>query len=314
MLLAAAALAGDRMLVEAMLVRVNDRILTVSDFGTRLRLELSQSQAPPSEEALRGFARQVFEAVVDEMILLERADEKRITVDDEMLDNAIANLREENDLQDDEMFEQALQSAGLTVQALRERYRRSILIQRAAQSEINPTEITGEELLQRYEADKERYRVPAKVELEQLFFPVAADGSDRESVLQRARGLVERVRSGNDMRAEATLAGIQVQDLGAIPEADLRPELRAVLQELEEGGITDPLDTGGGLQVIRLVRRIPAGFQQFEEVKESIRRQMSLESYEQQTRGVVERLRGEYLVVIHEDRLSQFLESIVLPA
>jgi parvulin-like peptidyl-prolyl isomerase len=248
------------------------------------------------------------------MILLERADEKRITVDDEMLDNAIANLREENDLQDDEMFEQALQSAGLTVQALRERYRRSILIQRAAQSEINPTEITGEELLQRYEADKERYRVPAKVELEQLFFPVAADGSDRESVLQRARGLVERVRSGNDMRAEATLAGIQVQDLGAIPEADLRPELRAVLQELEEGGITDPLDTGGGLQVIRLVRRIPAGFQQFEEVKESIRRQMSLESYEQQTRGVVERLRGEYLVVIHEDRLSQFLESIVLPA
>jgi parvulin-like peptidyl-prolyl isomerase len=186
-----------------------------------------------------------------------------------------------------------------------------MLLQRTAQSEITPTEITEQELLQRYEAEKEnRYRVPPMVELEQLFFPVAPDQSDRQQVLRRAQGIIERVQAGNDLRAEATLAGIAVQELGAIPEADLRPELRDVIEEIEVGGLTKPLDTGGGIQVIHLLARIPAGFQSFEEVKDSIRREVSMESYQQQTRGVVDRLKTEYLVEIDEDRLAQIINGI----
>jgi parvulin-like peptidyl-prolyl isomerase len=312
LLTAISAMAGERFVVEALLVRVNDRILTVSDFRQRLQVELSQIPAPPAGDALRTFARRLFDSVVDEMVLLERAQEKRITVDQEMLDQAIENLREENNLQDDRAFEQALESAGLSEQKLRDRYRHSMLIQRTAQSEIKPSEITEEQLRQRYQADLDQFRIPAKVELEQLFFPIAADGSDHEGVLQRARGVVERVRQGNDMTAEATLAGIQVQDLGAIPEGDLRPDLREVLDGLEENGVTDPLDTGGGIQVIRLIRRLPAGVQPFDEVKDAIRRKVSLEAYEQQSRGVVERLKEEYLVEIHEDRLAELIDVIIM--
>ncbi len=307
---AALLVAGERVVLEATLVRVNDRIMTVSDFRERLQVELSQTPAPPSGEALRGFARRVFDAAVDEMVLLERAQEKRLTVDDEMVDRAIEGLREENDLQDDAAFEQALRGAGLTVEQLRERYRHSMLIQRAAQSEVTPTEITEEELRQAYEADKERYRIPPRVELEQLFFPVAADGSDRDRVEQRAKGLIERVGAGNDLQAEATLAGIALQELGAIPEDDLRPDLRELVDRLQPGQLTPPMDTGGGIQVVRLVRRIPAGYQPFDEVKESIRRQKSAASYERQTRGVVERLKGEYLVKIDEDRWNQLLDLL----
>ncbi len=304
-------LAEERLVVEAVLARVNDRIMTVSDFQRRLEVELAQVPPPPSVEALREFVRQMFDSIVDEMILLERAQQKRLTVDDEMVDNAIENLRKENNLEDDQAFEEALRSSGLTVDQLRDRYRQSMLLQRTAQSEITPTEITEQELLQRYEAEKEnRYRVPPMVELEQLFFPVAADQSDRQQVLRRAQGIIERVQAGNDLRAEATLAGIAVQELGTIPEADLRPELRDVIEEIEVGGLTKPLDTGGGIQVIHLLARIPAGFQSFEEVKDSIRREVSMESYQQQTRGVVDRLKSEYLVEIDEDRLAQIINGI----
>jgi parvulin-like peptidyl-prolyl isomerase len=309
---AGAAVAGERLVIEAILIRVNDRIMTVGDFRQRLQVELSQIPAPPTGEALRTFCQRLFESVLDEMVLLERAQEKRIIVDEEMVDQAIDNLREENNLQDDAAFDQALESAGLSEEKLRERYRRSMLIQRTAQSEVKPSEITEEQLRQRYEAELDSYRIPAKVELEQLFFPIAADGSDRDEVLRRARGVVDRVRQGNDLKAEATLAGIQLQELGAIPEADLRPDLRQLLEGLEDNELTNPLDTGGGIQVIRLVRRMEAGVQLFDEVKELIRRQVSLETYEQQTRGVVERLKEQYLVQIDEDRLAEIIDQVIV--
>jgi len=313
-LLAAGSIAaGDRFVIEAVLVRVNDSILTVGDFRKRLEVEISQYPNPPAGEDLRKFAHQLFDAIVDEMVLLERAREKRLRIEDEMLDRQIDALREENNLQDDQAFEQALQSAGMTVDALRERYRRTMLIQRAAQSEVSPTEITEEELHQRYEADKEKFRIPARVALEQLFFPVAGDASDRSEAMRRAAGLVGRVRDGNDFRAEATLAGLEVQDLGAIPVDDLRGELVDVLSRMEPGDLSEPLETGGGLQVIRLVERLPAGYEDFDTVKEAIRRQVSMETYEQQTRGVVDRLKKDYLVEIHEDRLNQLFEGNAAP-
>jgi len=302
--------AADRELVEAILVRVNDRIVTMSDFSERLSVELSQMPSQPRGEELERYAHEVFETLVDELVLLERAREKKLTIDDQMVDNAIAELREQNQLQDDEAWEAALQGAGLTVEGLRERYRHNMLLQRAVQSEVKATQITEEEVRRRYEEEKEQFRVPAKVELEQIFLPIEPDGSNRLQVLRTAQGIVDRVGDGADLRAEAILAGAEIQELGAIPEADLREDLQRLLDPLSEGGLTDPLETAGGFQVIRLVQRIPPGYQPYDEVKEAIRRELSQGAYQDQTKGMVERLKQDYLVEIHEDRLDKVLSEL----
>jgi parvulin-like peptidyl-prolyl isomerase len=301
---------AERIVLEGPMIRVNDQVVTVSDFTERLRQELTQIPAQPTDEELRQFAETLLDEMVNELVLTERAAEKRLTVEEGMIDQAIANLREENNLQDDEAWEQALASSGITVEQLRERYRRTILLQRAVQGEVRPVEITEEELRQQYEVQKEDFSVPAKVELEQLYFPEQPGGGDRTQVMRQARGLVERVRGGADLRAEATLAGVELQDLGAIPVEDLRPELQQVLEGVEDGGLSDPISTAGGVQVIRLVRRVPAGYQPFDEVKAELRRQKSAETYESQTRGLVEKLRSEYLVEVHEEYLEKVLASL----
>ena len=293
---------AERVVVEGIMVRVNDRIVTISEFTERLRQELTQLTAPPSNDELREFSEMLLNEIVSEMVLTERAAEKRVTVSDEMVNNAIENLRKENKLEDDKDWEQALESSGLTVDALRERYRRTIMLQRTVQGEVRPADITENELRQQYELDKERYRVPAKVELQQVF--LADDDASADEVLRRARGIVERVRSGADLKAEATLAGSELQDLGAIPVADCRPDLSQALEPLEDGGVTDPLVVPGGVQIIRLVKRIPAGYQPFEEVEEQIRRARSAETYEQQTRGLVEKLKQQYMVEVNDQYLD----------
>ena len=301
--------AGERILLEGSLVRVNDRIVTVSEFAERVRQELSQAQQAPTGEELRQFVDMLLQEVVNELVLMERATEKRVEVDEQMVDQAIANLREENNLQDDEAWEQALTSSGLTVDNLRERYRRTILLQRAVQGEVRPVEITEEELRQQYEEEKNRYLVPAKVELEQVFIP-ADDGASSAKAEQIARGMVSRVRDGADLKAEATLAGAELQDLGEIPVDDCRADLTQALEDLGDGGVTEPLPVPGGFQVIRLVRRIPEGYQPFEEVMPELRRERSAESYESQTRGLVEKLRKEYLVEVHDEYLDQVFAQL----
>jgi len=296
--------AGERVLLEGPLIRVNDRIVTVTEFTDRVRQELSQLPQQPTGEDLHQFVEMLLKEVVNELVLLERATEKRVVVEDQMVDQAIANLREENNLQDDQAWEQALESSGLTLEGLRERYRRTIMLQRAVQGEVRPIEITEEELRQQYEEDKDNYQVPAKVELEQVFISVDDDTSIAQAE-QRAQGMVNRVRDGADLKAEATLAGAELQDLGEIPVDDCRADLIQALDGLDDGAIANPIPVPGGIQVIRLVRRIPAGYQPFEDVSSELRRQRSAESYESQTRGLVEKLREEYLVEVHEEYLDQ---------
>ena len=163
-------------------------------------------------------------------------------------------------------------------------------------------EITEEELRQQYELEKAKYRVPAKVELEQIF--LADDGTSSAELMRRAQGIVDRVRAGADLKAEATLAGSELQDLGAIPADDCRPELKRALDGLSDGELAEPLAVAGGVQIVRLLERIPAGYQPFEEVIGDIRRERSAASYEGQTRGLVDNLKQQYLVEVHREYLD----------
>jgi parvulin-like peptidyl-prolyl isomerase len=301
---------AERETLETILVRVNDRIVTVNDFKIRLRQELAQINPVPTGKELRDYTEGLFQTIVDEMLLLERADDRRIQVDDKSVDASIDGLREQNDLMDDAAWAAALESSGMEIDELRERYRQTILLSRTVQSEIRPTEITEEEVRIKYEEDKDLYKVPAKVELEQLFFPVAEDGSNQAEVVRVARGLVTRVSEGSDLQAEATLAGVEVQELGSIPLADLRGDLRAALDGVEDGGFTEPLVTAGGVQVIHLAQRISEGYQSFDEVEEDIKRRMGNTSYQEQSRGFVERLREEYLVTIDQKQLDFILDVV----
>lgn len=300
--LATVAAAQDRMMIEGILVRVNDRIITISDFTKRLQVEITQIPTAPTEEEIRQLIQTMLAEMVDEMVLLERAAEKNIEVNEKMVDQALQNLREENNLLEDEAWEAAVESSGLTMEQLRERYRRTIILQRAVQGEVRPLEITEEELRRLYEQQIEQYAVPEKVVLEQVF--ISDEGSSSGDTVRRADGIVARVRGGADLKAEATLAGSQLQDLGAIPVEDCRPELKAALANVEDGGVTDPLVVPGGAQIIRLDQTIPAGYQPFSEVSDDIRRRVSAETYEGQTRGLVEKLKKEYLVEVYEDRLA----------
>ena len=298
---AAFAVAADRQLVEGIVVRVNDRILTVADMRKRVLERAAETGAPLPPDA---YAAMVAEAA-DDLCILERATELKVEVADEEVSEQLKGLREQNKIETDEQFEQTLRGLGLTVDQLRARMREQMLINRVMTREVGNVPITEEELRQRFAREQDNYRVPAQVHLEHLIFPVGLEQGGAARTLARAQQLVAAVRSGRDFGAvlkEETESGAATGgDLGKVAIPDLRPEVRDAVANLKAGEVADPFRTQAGVHVVRLLERTPEGVKPFSEVTTELRQREMAERYRSKMHSVVDDLKKRYVVEVHPE-------------
>lgn len=126
------------------------------------------------------------------------------------------------------------------------------------------TFVTDDELREMYEADAEALEVRARHIMLQL--PIQATPAQVDSVRARLEGIRERAVAGEDFGA---LAGLFSQDpgsarnggdLGYFRSGDMVAPFEAAVFALEEGEISEVVETPMGLHVIRLEERRTPGF------------------------------------------------------
>ncbi|MCS7182429.1 MAG: peptidyl-prolyl cis-trans isomerase [Thermoanaerobaculum sp.] len=292
---------AERRLVEAIVVRVNERILTVSDLKKRAVERSAETGKPLTADEVPAFLQEA----VDELCLLERAAELKIEVDKDDVEAAVAQLKEQNRVADDEAFNQLLANLGLTRSQLEARLRTTITINRTLQKEVGQLPITEEELRTRYEEEKESFAIPEKVHLEHLLFPIKADGSNAAQQWERARALVAAVRAGGDfgqlLQEETKKGEANGGDLGEIAVPDLRDEVARAVAHLKAGEVSEPFAIPAGVHVIRVKARIPKGYKPFSQVVEQLRLQEMDRRYRQRLRAVVDNLKKRYVVELHPE-------------
>lgn len=302
--LAGAAIGAERKLVEGIVVRVNERILTIEDMRDRVR----EKEAEAGTKVLPEMYPAVVREAADELVLLERAEELKLEVDEKEVDTALAQLKAGNKVADDATFEKMLNEAGISLAQLRARLRDTILINRVLTKELGSFEITEEELRQRYERDKDSFMMPPKVHIAHVVYQTAVDPAAQEQVVERARRLVAAARSGSDfltLAQEETGAGGAVGgDLGILALDDLRSEVRDVTEKLAPGEVSEPFETPAGLHVVLLIERIPAAPRPFDEVKDSLRQAELSERYRGRLGSVVEELKKRYVVEVRPEMFA----------
>lgn len=292
---------AEKELVEGIVVRVNERILTTRDFARRVREKSAETGRLPDVAEYS----QILEEAVDDMCFLERAGELKVEVDDEEVDASIKQLREQNQVTDEAAFEQTLTSMGLTLSGLKARMRDTLTINRMLSREIGPLSVTEAELQQRYERDKDSYRIPEGVRLEHCIFNVGPDEGAEQQALDEATRLVAAVRSGQEFSklvSEQVAAGTaRGGDLGVVRMPDLRQELASAVATMKPGDISDPIKTASGVHVFRLTERIAASYKPFAEVVDELRRREIDDRYRSRMSGVVEGLKKRYVVETHPE-------------
>lgn len=296
--------AAERHLVEGIVVRVNDRILTTRDMRRRMVEKTAETGQPvqPSE-----YGALVAEAA-DELCLLERAAELKMDLTKDELDDAIKQLRADNRIEDDAAFRTMLESMGMTEQQLRNRMHDTLLVRRVLSREVGAVPVTEEEVRQRYEREKDSFKIGERVRLEHLVLEAAKDPQDQEAKRARLERLAAAARSGASFLSlvehEVAAGGAVGGDLGEIEITDLREEVQKVVASLAEGEISQPFPSDAGLHLVHLVKRIPPAYRPFEEVSRVLRERELSERYNKRLAGVVAGLKTRYVVETHPELLT----------
>lgn len=292
LLLAAAASRGE--IIERVVAKVNGRIITLSDFQSR---QLAAAQAARvSPETVPSFLRQhnarILQQAIDEILLLQKAEEAGLKPPAQYLDEVVQSIRKENNLTSDEQFQDALEREGLTIEELRSNIERSITQKMIVQREIEPKIAIGEsELAAEYDKLKATdFSKPAAVTLQEILVKAEAGG------LGLARELVRRARAGEDFQAlarahSAAPSRANGGEIGQVAEPDMQSELRDLTRTLAAGEVSEPQAVDDGYRIVKIVARAAPSTTPYETAREQIREKLMLERFDREYDTYMEGLR-----------------------
>ncbi|RXZ36609.1 molecular chaperone SurA [Oxalobacteraceae bacterium CAVE-383] len=264
----ASAQSREPQLVDAILVVVNDEVITRKDLIDRImtvesRMTAQGLQLPPRNQ----MQAQVLERMIVERAQVQQAKEDGIKVDDALLDKAMESVAAQNKLSLAE-FRAQLERQGMKFQAFREQIRNEIMMQRVREREVDSkVQVSDSEIDNYLAAEAAAGPQAQEVDVAQILIRVP-DNPSPEVLAQRrkrAEEVYQQVRTGGDFAkiaaaysdsSDATTGG----DLGW-RTLDRLPQLFAdAVVNLKPGELAPIMRSGNGFHVLRLVdRRAVAG-------------------------------------------------------
>ncbi len=258
-------------------LRVNDRIATLYDYQRAVNEQMNQIRGAVGladrerQELVADAGRLVMKMLFEELLIMSRADQLAVVVDESEVDEQVRATREQFRLESDDQFRQALAQQGMREEDFREQIRKRLRSNVVRGREVAPRVVLEDEDLRRfYRENEERFRVPERARFEEVVVLEATVPADRMAPL--AALARTRLMSGGTAAevAEGLGEGVTAVDVGWVTPGDLAPALDAVAWELEVDGVADAVAARGGLHVLKMLERTPATIQPFEEVREAI--------------------------------------------
>jgi peptidyl-prolyl cis-trans isomerase SurA len=264
--------------VERVVATVNNEAIFLSDLRKRAVPFLPQVAEASTETERMSRLKELYEELltflVDEQLVRQLAGSSGIRVTDADIDNAIENLRLQNNMTE-EQFQQALESQGLSKAQYRLDLKRQLIrlkvMNERVRSRVN---VTKEEVRARYEQRAREQGSELRFQVSHVVVPVA----ERASAIQVAA----KRQEADTLRASLTPENFNARasqlgggDLGWLSQGDLPEELERALLPLNAGEISSPVRGSSGFHIFFLQdRQVGAGFPSYDEMRQELYREM----------------------------------------
>ena len=302
-------------LLEGIVVRVGDRIITRTQYERRLRdqyAEIERSAPPDRRAALREQSRlSLTNELINELLIKDRADRLGITVSDAELKDAVSRLKQQYGITTDQQFEESLRSSGLTRLDMEARLRDTLITNKVFGRELRSREqLTDAELRERYNREKDSFRLPERAHLREIVVLKPENGNPDEA-RTRAAEIAEAARKpGTDFAALASTmsdAGTKDKggDLGEIAKGDLVADLDKAVFNAPAGSIIGPLETKSAWHIMKVEQRLPSEVPAFESVKDKLKQDASEETFERDYKAYIETLRKDAYIQINDEMIPK---------
>ena len=262
-------------IVERVVAKVNGDIVTLSDFESRQIAAVQAAKIGPDkiEAFLRNNNARILQEAVDDLLIVQRADDLGFKDPAPYVKEAIEQIKKENNLPTDEALREQLRREGMTLDDLKRSVARSMLKRQVLHKELEPkVTITAVEVKADYDARKDEYMRPETVHLQEIL----VTGDDARA---RAIDTVKRARGGEDFAELARALSASATrttggDLGTANLKELSPAIQKAAAPLKPGELSDPVATSDGFRILKLVGRTEAGLTPLDDVKADIRRRL----------------------------------------
>ena len=181
---AGAGIAARAEMVEKIMVRVNDRLITNSEFQRRIS---AASHAPGASTDATAIKREVLQDLIKEKLLEERAKEMSVSAADEEIEAAVERVKRQYNLATDQEFDAALASSNMTREDLKRQMRQTIILQKVIGRDVTSKLEVSEDMLRlEYERQKDKlYRIPEQARVSEIVIRFVPGDAARRRELSR---------------------------------------------------------------------------------------------------------------------------------
>ena len=305
--LAAAPLSAAEM-VERIVARVNDRLITQTEFDKRLEAARHAPNAPTDMTVLK---KDVLEDIIRERLLDERARELSVTASDVEVEEAVERVKRQYNLATDQEFAAALASSNMTREDLKKQMRETITLQKVIGRDVTgKMELSEDTLRLEYERQKDAlYKVPPQARVSEIvvrFPPTDAAARGRAVArIEEARAKIAAGAKFEDIAKEFSEGNAKSRggDLGLVSSGELLPALEAAVFAEPPQEYTAPVLLPGSVHIFHVADRRPAGYKPFAEVSEDLKRRLSETLYDKRFSEFVEHLRKQAYIKVYDPAL-----------
>ena len=266
-------------ILDRVIVKVNGDIVTQSEFESRQIAAVQGARIGQDriEAYLRDNNARILQDAIDELLLLQKADEVGIRVRPEYTKEIIENIKKEQKIPSDEALREQLRREGMSLDDMKRNIERSIIRRQVVSKEIEPKVVISEaDVRAEYEKSRADYSHPAQIHLEEILVPAtAADAAaDAQQLVTRARGGEDFANLARAFSAAPSRAA--GGDLGTLDVNVLHADIRATVEKLPAGAIADPVAApDGSYRIFRVVEHTQEGITPYEDAKADIRKKLT---------------------------------------
>jgi len=281
-------------IIERVVAKVNGQIITLSEFQNRQISAAQGARVDPANVGafLRKNNAKILQDAIDEILILQKAEDAGIRAPAEWIDESIEGIRKDNKITTDEQFQEALAREGLTLAELRQNIERGVLRRIVMQRDIQPKiEATETELRAEYEKLKaSEFTKPATVTLQEILVTEDAGGA------AFAREIAEKARAGEDFAAlakahSAAPSRANGGDIGQLSQGEINPDLEKVAFALPVGAVSDPLAVEGGYRIVRVVAKTEGSTTPYDVAKDKVRDRLMISRFDEAYEAYLQELR-----------------------
>jgi len=267
---------GRAAIVEEIVAKVNNRIISKSEFEERssyiLKQIYQQYSGSELDERLKDARETMLANMITELLLVDRS--QTLLDLDKVRKNLVDDFKKQQNIASDEDLERQLKEQKMSRKDLEEQLLRLAVPQEMINYEVRrKISVSDAEIKQYYDQHAKDWETPPTVTFNEivLFY----EDANRPEVDSRAAGVVREARGGTEFadlvqRYSESPSKENGGFLGPLGAGDLHPAIAGKAFALAAGDISDPIDTGRSLHIIRLVAKTDRVVKTNDEVKDAI--------------------------------------------